>query len=251
MVEAIKCRIGGFIETTLLDWEGHIASEVFFQGCNFCCPFCHNSHLVGASNLAETIAWETVFEYLKKQKGWVDGVIFSGGEPSICPDLFDLAREVKSLGMKVKLDTNGSHPEIIKEMHEKELLDAVSMDIKASFSNGLYRRAAGKDVDLKAIGQSIEYLVGSGLDFEFRTTVCPSVVAMDDLTTIALFLFGVVSKAGVTKTVKYVLQPFKPANCLDKKLNDLKAYPLITLKDKAEEIVQTTNGLINCYVRGE
>lgn len=248
-MEAVRnCRIGGFIETTLLDWDGKIASEIFFQGCNFRCPFCHNSSLVAPPEFAETISWDKIVEYLKKQQGWIDGVILSGGEPTLCPEIIDIAGEIKSLGMKVKLDTNGSNPEIIENMTSAGLLDAVSMDIKTGLTEKQYNAATGVRVDLKAVGRSVKFLMDSGIDSEFRTTVCPGVVTEDDVVTNGLFLYG----AGVQKgRFKYVLQNFQPGNCLNRDYNAVTPHKKDELQKIARAVDAATNGAFKCVVRGD
>lgn len=161
--------IAGLQKMTLLDYPGKVACTVFLQGCNFRCPFCHNSDLLGKEG-PEPIPQETLLAFLKKRVGLLDAVCITGGEPTLQKDLRQLLEKIKALGYLVKLDTNGGRPAVLKELVEAGLVDYVAMDIK----NGpdRYGETAGvPNMDLENIEESMRYLLGGAVDFEFRTTV--------------------------------------------------------------------------------
>lgn len=161
--------IAGLQKMTLLDYPGKVACTVFLQGCNFRCPFCHNSELLGGAGqpLIET---EELLAFLRKRVGLLDGVCITGGEPTLQPDLPELIRQIKTLGYSVKLDTNGSRPEVLKTLAEEGLLDYVAMDIKNG--PGQYCATAGMSPGLlPQVEESMRFLLTGALDYEFRTTV--------------------------------------------------------------------------------
>jgi len=217
--------IKGFIENTLIDWEGKIASEVFLPGCNFRCPYCHAAGLVLGHRQLESVPFETIRNRLVSGNGWIDGVVISGGEPTLHENLENLLREFRSLNLLVKLDTNGTRPGVLKGLIENDLVDAVAMDVKAPLDGAKYKEAAGADVDVGKISESIELLLSADKEVEFRTTVCPAFLEADDVVEIA----GRISGAR-----RYVLQGFRPLNCLDRKMNDVVPYSL----DEMREILQ-------------
>lgn len=161
--------INGMQKLTLLDYPGNVACLIFTQGCNFRCPFCHNSGLLDMNNNCEKIDEKEVFKYLEKRKGLLDGVCISGGEPLLQKDIEYFIRKVKDLGYKVKLDTNGSSPKKLKQLIEEGLIDYVAMDIKNDFLN--YDKTAGMCTNIDNIKKSIEIIENSNIEYEFRTTI--------------------------------------------------------------------------------
>ena len=162
-------KISGLQKMTLLDYPGKVACTVFLQGCNFRCPFCHNSDLLGACG-PEEIPVETLMAFLKKRVGLLDAVCITGGEPTLQPDLVELIRQIKALGYAVKLDTNGTRPEVVKALAQQGLIDYVAMDIKNAPSR--YGDTAGSHtLDIGALEETMRFLMGGGVDYEFRTTV--------------------------------------------------------------------------------
>ena len=162
-------RISGFQKMTLLDFPGRVACTVFTFGCNLRCPFCHNASLVVGGGEAE-FSKEEILAYLKKRTGLLDGVCITGGEPLLQSDIADFIKEIKALGYAVKLDTNGCYPEKLKELVLGGLVDYVAMDVKNCFSK--YGQTVGiKDFDVSPIKESAAFLISSGIDFEFRTTI--------------------------------------------------------------------------------
>lgn len=162
-------RIAGLQKMTLLDFPGKVACTVFLQGCNFRCPFCHNSDLLGKDG-PEGMAEEKLLEFLKKRQGLLDGVCFTGGEPTLQPELERLIRAVKELGYAVKLDTNGAKPEVLERLSKEGLLDYVAMDIKNCPQR--YGETVGVPrMDISPIERSIKFLLEGEQPYEFRTTV--------------------------------------------------------------------------------
>lgn len=160
-------KIAGLQKTTLLDYPGKVACTVFLPGCNLRCPFCHNGSLVfnpGEGNLSR----EELLAFLTKRRGVLDGVCVTGGEPTLYPDLPELLGQIRSLGYAVKLDTNGTNPQMLQFILEQGLVDYVAMDIKSS--PWQYETLCGGIDVLDSVRQSAALLMGSGVDYEFRTT---------------------------------------------------------------------------------
>lgn len=160
----------GYQKTTLLDYPGHVAATIFTGGCNFRCPFCHNSDLVTCSGNFKSVSEEEIFSFLKKRKNVLSGVCITGGEPTLQKDLFDFIRQVRDFGYKIKLDTNGYRPKVLENLLQENLVDYIAMDIKAGGSN--YSKVCGIiSVDMESIKESVSIIEKSGIDYEFRTTV--------------------------------------------------------------------------------
>lgn len=162
-------NIAGLQKMTLLDFPGKVACTVFFQGCNFRCPFCHNSDLLPGQG-EPLMDDQELLAFLQKRKGLLDGVCITGGEPTLQPQLMELMRRIKELGYAVKLDTNGSRPQVLRELVENGVVDYVAMDIKNSRED--YAATAGmRESLLPQVEESIRYLLSGVVDYEFRTTV--------------------------------------------------------------------------------
>lgn len=179
-------KIAGLRKLTLLDFPGRVACVVFTNGCNFRCPFCHNASLVMPGTEHEDITEEEFFAFLKKRKGILDGVVITGGEPTLAPGLYDFIVAVKAAGYPVKLDTNGSFPEKLKPLLDDGLLDYVAMDIKTTPEN--YERVAGVKVNMDTLSESIAAIRASGVPHEFRTTVVKGLHTADDIVNVAKML---------------------------------------------------------------
>ena len=179
-------KICGLERLSLVDFPGKACAVVFTYGCNFRCPFCHNSGLIlgGAHELTDE-----VFSYLEKRKGLLDAVCISGGEPTQMKDLEDFIVKVRNMGYKIKLDTNGTNPDVLERLIEKNLLDYVAMDIKNSPSK--YAETAGiSSVDIEKVKRSKELLMSSGIDYEFRTTLVSNFHTMDSILEMGEFIRG-------------------------------------------------------------
>ena len=159
----------GWEKLSLVDYDDNITTTLFMAGCPFRCPFCHNAELVLHPESAPKIPWAEIKGYLEKRQGVLDAVCISGGEPTLLPDLEDKCREIKELGYKVKLDSNGCQPHVLSSLIEKKLVDYIAMDIKNSKER--YMSTCGTKIDMTAIEESVDLLIHSGIPFEFRTTV--------------------------------------------------------------------------------
>lgn len=194
-------NIQGIQKLTLLDYPGKTSCTVFTGGCNFRCPFCHNATLVLNPNENNPFSDDVFFDFLDSRKKLLDGVSITGGEPLLQRDIADFCRKVKDRGFSVKLDTNGTFPEVLSDLIVGGLVDYVAMDIKNSFSS--YCKTVGiSSVDFEPIKKSISLLINSGLDFEFRTTVVKELHTLDDFNEIAVMIKG---------APKYYLQSYRPA----------------------------------------
>lgn len=192
----------GLQKTSLLDYPHHVASTIFTGGCNFRCPYCHNGDLVLDTAHMEPYTEEEIFEHLNKRKNTLDGVCITGGEPTLQKDLPEFIKKVKELGLKVKLDTNGSNPKMLQALLEENLLDHVAMDIKNSPVK--YRETIDVDTfNVDYIVDSVDILKKLSTSYEFRTTLCKELHTKDDIILIGEWLKG--SQA-------YYLQPFRDSD---------------------------------------
>lgn len=162
-------KILGFQKMTMLDFPGKIACTIFTAGCNFRCPFCHNAPLVTHID-GQEFSQEEILSYLNKRKGMLDGVCITGGEPLLQKDIKDLIIKIKELGYAVKLDTNGSFPDVLKSLVSQNLIDYVAMDVKNSPSKYALTADASESV-VKKVDESIKFLLTGAIPYEFRTTV--------------------------------------------------------------------------------
>lgn len=176
-------KIGGFVKQSLIDWEGKVAAVIFTKGCNFRCGFCHNPSLVLPKLMADTddIPENEIFDYLKSRKNWLDGVVVTGGEPTIQHDLTSFLQRIKEHGFPIKLDTNGSNPETLKILIETKLIDFVAMDIKTVLDLDDYQRIAEIKIPdlIEKIKSSIKILKDSTIDYQLRTTILPKLHSED------------------------------------------------------------------------
>ncbi len=194
----MSVTIKKMIETSFLDWDGKIVTTLYVPNCNFRCPYCHNWPLFEKPDDFEDVKHEDVMKYLEAHKDFIDGICMTGGEPSLYPELPKYLRSIKDMGFLIKLDTNGSDPDLLQILIDEGLVDYVAMDIKTQL-NGKYDAVSGVEIDIDKIKKSISILMGSGIDYEFRTTVVPTLVEVDDVVKIAKFIEG---------ARKYVLQQF-------------------------------------------
>ncbi|MBF0386706.1 MAG: anaerobic ribonucleoside-triphosphate reductase activating protein [Candidatus Omnitrophica bacterium] len=178
--------LGGLLKFTLIDYPGRLAAVLFTQGCNFRCPFCHNPELVLPDLFHAPLGVEEVFVFLEKRRGQLQGIVVTGGEPTLHPDLPEFLARIKALGYLVKLDTNGSRPDVVRKLAEARLVDYWAMDIKSSLAN--YCKASGVEVDLEAIKTSIAVIKAAGVEYEFRTTALKGLVDDRDIVDIGSLL---------------------------------------------------------------
>lgn len=181
-------KFKGISKLTLLDYPEHLACTLFVGGCQFRCPFCHNSELVLRPNEETSFNEKEILYFLKSRVGRLEGVCITGGEPTMYPDLKEFIKKVKRLGFLVKLDTNGTNPKLVKELLDEELLDMIAMDIKSSLEH--YDKAAGTTVKLDDIGRTVDFIRSSGIDYEFRTTLVRGLQTKEDMASIGKWLSG-------------------------------------------------------------
>ena len=202
-------RIAGFEKLTLIDYPDHLAAIIFTHACNFRCHYCYNPMLVWPSGKESDkedmnrkayplISEDELFDFLKNRKGKLDGLVITGGEPTLQPDLIPFIKKVKDLGFLVKLDTNGTRPEVIEKILKEKIIDYIAMDFKAPLND--YEKVVNVKFDWDKIGKSVKMIKEGGVDHEFRTTVLPKLIKKDDIIEMAKFLNG---------ADKWYLQKFK------------------------------------------
>jgi len=218
--------LGGYQKLTLIDYPGKIATTVFTVGCSFRCPFCHNPELVlGSQLLVYSNIEKEFFEFLKKRKGKLEGVCITGGEPTIQPDLVDFIKKVKNLGYFVKLDSNGSRPDALRNIIQNKMVDFIAMDIKNAPEK--YKKTTGGMADLERIKLSVDMIMNSGIDYEFRTTVVPGIHEEKDFDEISKWIKG--ARA-------YYLQEYREGKILDPNLKKVTKGKMINLDSIGEKI---------------
>lgn len=200
--------IGGLQKSSLIDYPEKISAIIFTQGCNFRCPYCHNPELIEGTENGEQETAESVFRFLKSRIGKLDGVVITGGEPTLHKDLPEFIKKIKDLGFALKLDTNGTNPQMLQELIDTNLIDYIAMDIKAPLDK--YSEVVCASVDTKKIQQSIDILKNSNIDYEFRTTVVKSQLTRADFEKIGALLKERRSAR------KYYLQRFLPTKTLNR-----------------------------------
>jgi len=209
-------KIGGLQKLTLIDYPGRLAATVFLTGCNFRCPFCYASELVLPEKIKNQpkISEKEFFNFLKERKELIDGVVICGGEPTISKELMPLIKKIKKIGFLVKLDTNGSDPKLLKTLIDQKLVDYVAMDIKGPKEK--YGKFTDRKVDIKKIQNSIDILKEGKVDYEFRSTIVPTLHGKEDVIEMARWIRG---------AKKYYLQNFRPEKTIDPKFEKIKSYP--------------------------
>jgi pyruvate formate lyase activating enzyme len=183
--------LGGLQKLTLVDYPGKLAATVFTVGCNFRCPFCHNPELVMPSDKFKrgVLSEEDFFKFLGQRQGKLEGVCITGGEPTIQKGILDFLFKIKELGFLVKLDSNGTNPEILEKVFSEKLVDFVAMDIKNTLAG--YSNTCGTEVKTNKIAKSVELIRNSGIAYEFRTTVVPGIHVLEDFILIGKWLNGI------------------------------------------------------------
>ena len=199
-------QIGGITKSSLIDYPKKISAVIFLIGCNFNCPYCHNPELV-ISNIIEPIDINTIYSFLKKRKGLLDGVVITGGEPTLHKKLPEFIKNIKDMGYLIKLDTNGSNPNMVEELIENKLVDYIAMDIKAPFDE--YNNIITKEINIENVKKTFKLLVQNKVDYEFRTTVVSNLLNYESFVKIN----EIFKKEGKIK--KYCLQRFKKSKHLN------------------------------------
>lgn len=213
-------KISGFDKLTLLNYPDKVACTIFTSGCNLRCPFCHNSGLV--TNNYNEISFDSIYEYLKKRVGILDGVCITGGEPLIHADIKDYIKKIKDLGYLVKIDTNGCNPKLLKELIDLKLVDYIAMDIKNIYSK--YDITSGVKVNIDNIKKSISIIENSGIDYEFRTTIVKEFHSTQDIKEILSY---------ISSNSNYYIQNFKNSNdVFNRNLSSFSEKELVEIKNK-------------------
>lgn len=229
-------KIAGYLKTSLIEWPGKISSVIFVPGCNWRCPFCHNADLVDPKRIKKLpqIAEKEILTDLKKRKKWIDGVVVTGGEPTLQPDLPAFLQKCRTLGFVTMLETNGSKPTMIRKLLQLKLLDYLAMDIKGPLK--------------EEIKKSLKIILKSGVPFELRTTVVPTIHNPKILKQMARQLEKIFRESHHTQFVGWVLQTFQPNNCLEPKFEKIKPFSRIEL----ENLLKTVKKVIpQARLRGE
>ena len=219
-------QIGGIQKNSLIDYPGKLSSVLFCSGCNFDCPYCHNPDLIdGQSTCPKKLDINGIYSFLNQRLNFLDGVVVSGGEPTLQPDLVEFCRNIKDLGFPLKLDTNGSRPQVIQHLISEGLVDYIAMDLKTD--PVLYRSFIKPDCEPDPIVNSIELIMKSGIDYEFRTTCVKPIVTSRTIENILQLIQG--AKLYVLQRFRYgdVLHPefFENGDCefRDAEFSELKA----------------------------
>jgi pyruvate formate lyase activating enzyme len=215
--------IKGFQKLSLIEYPEKISAIVFLGNCNFKCHFCYNIDLVKDYKKLPDIPEKEILDFLSTRKGLLDGIAITGGEPTIHKELPEFIKKIKDLGFLVMLETNGTNPEMLKELIDNKLVDYIAMDIKAPLEK--YDDIAGVKVNKKDIQDSIDIIRNSGIDYEFRTTVVPKHFNENDAVAIGKWLKG---------SKRYILQQFRPEKTLDEDYRKMESYPPEKLKELAE-----------------
>ena len=226
-------KLYGMEKLSLVDFDGKITCTIFTGGCNFACPFCHNSSLVLNPTLNQELPFQEVIDYLTLRRKMVDAVCITGGEPTLYPDLKDYFKIFKDMGFITKLDTNGTNPKMIKELVEEGLVDYVAMDVKNSFAS--YFKTIGVESTrlLEKVKESINYLLEGHVDYEFRTTIVDELHSDEDIAQLAQMLKG---------AKRYYLQKFKASEyCIKQGLHEVKIEDAKRFVETLKENISDVN----------
>ena len=226
--------IKGLQKTSLIDYPPFTSSVIFIGGCNFRCGYCQNFDLVLNYKDMPGYSEKDICDFLRKRSKWIEAVVITGGEPTLYKELIDFLREIKKLRLKIKLDTNGTNPDLMWDMMDERLVDYVAMDIKAPLEN--YDKLTVFPVDTDKIKKSVSLIMNSGLDYEFRTTVLPDLLDKEEIVEMARWISG---------AKKFSIQPFRSTEgLLDKKFESKKGYTKEELSNIKEKIMPFVNEVI-------
>ncbi|MCX6721159.1 MAG: anaerobic ribonucleoside-triphosphate reductase activating protein [Candidatus Staskawiczbacteria bacterium] len=222
--------IAGLQKTTLIDYPGKIACVVFLAGCNFRCNWCYSSELVLPLKIVNQprFSEKEFFDFLRERQGLLEGVVVCGGEPTINKDLPQFLAKIKNLGFAIKLDTNGSNPQILKDLVDTKLIDYVAMDIKTSPDSEIYKNIMQEGIKMEDIKESAGFLKQGNVDWEFRTTAVNTIHTKEDFQKIAQWIGG--------PNVKYYLQNFRPEKTIDPEFEKIKPFETKFLEEVVKEI---------------
>jgi pyruvate formate lyase activating enzyme len=228
--------IAGYHPTTMIDWPGRLAAIVFLPQCNLRCRFCHASSMLALPD--EAIPLDAILAHMAERRGWLDGVVICGGEPTVWPTLAHLCETFRRHGLGVKLDTNGTHPDHLADLLKAGVVDAVAMDVKAPLDER-YGQVCGEATDVRAIERSIDLLMAGRVEYEFRTTVCPAFIGEEEIHAMGARIAG---------ARRWVLQRFDPTHALDPGLRLVQPYDPATMETLA---ALGRRYVARCFVRGQ
>ncbi len=226
-------NLGGIQKTSLIDYPNKISAIIFTQGCNFRCGYCHNPELIKTDG--SSIEESSVLDFLKTRIKKLDGVVITGGEPTLQNDLPDFIKKIKDIGFPIKLDTNGTNPEMIEYLVKNNLIDYIAMDIKGPFNK--YENIVQSKTNISDIKKSIETIINSQVEYEFRTTVVKSQLSTTDFIEIGKM---------IKSAEKYYLQEFVPSKTLDNRFLNERTHS----KEEFDNIIKILNSYISeVYLR--
>ncbi|MFA6119135.1 MAG: anaerobic ribonucleoside-triphosphate reductase activating protein [Parachlamydiales bacterium] len=227
--------IGGLQKLSFIDYPKKMAALIFTQGCPFLCQYCHNPNLVLPNKFTQPLQEDEVLNFLKKRKNQLEAVVITGGEPTIQKDLIEFIYKIKNLNFLVKLDTNGTNPEILKELIEKNLIDYIAMDIKAPLEK--YKLIIQKEIDTSLISQSIEIIINSKVAHEFRTTLVKGLHEYEDIEKMSKL---------ISNAELYILQKFIPKVSLNPNLSN---YLTFSDEELDEMTIVCKKHVKDCFFR--
>jgi len=228
-------RISGLNKSSMIDWEGRISHVIFLSGCGWRCPYCHNHSLDAVRSL---VTYKEIIKEIKASSGWIDGIVICGGEPCLYEDVIDIARGINEAGFEVKVDTNGSRPEILEKLIRENLIAYAAMDIKTALKEDRYEAATGRPGQLAPVRESMELLINSSIDFEFRTTAVPGLVDINDIEFNLRF---------IPEGSNYVLQQYSEKNAREEDYREKAPYS----EEKLLEMVSSINDKgVKSWLRG-
>ena len=228
-------NILGIEKSSFIDYPNKISTVIFTGGCNFRCPYCHNTSIVKQEG--EAISEKEAMTFLIKRKKFIDAVCITGGEPTLQADLYEFIAAIKKEGFFVKLDTNGTRPHILTNLVDERLVDYVAMDIKAPFEQ--YAKVVDQRVEISSIESSIDILLNSNVDYEFRTTVCKELHTKADIINIATSIKG---------SKRFYLQNFRDGDTVlagKKAFSPYDLYELELIRDEIKDLFDI------CEIRGK
>lgn len=222
-------KFKGFEKTSLIEWPGKMAAVAYTGGCNFRCPYCQNKALVLGPENVPDIDGEEILEFLVSRKRWIDGLMITGGEPTVHPSLSIFSKKVKEAEIGLGIETNGSNPEKLKELIDNNLADRISLDIKAPLKLEKYQKIIGvkEEKVLENLKKSMEILRNSDIGYEIRTTVVPELLSKKDILEIG---------SKINESEEFYLQQFVPQNTLDKKYESIEPYSVESLKKMKKDL---------------
>lgn len=216
-------KIAGIRKTSLIDYPGKISTVIFTQGCNFCCPYCHNGELIPAESEGKEYMDSSIFlDFLEERSQLLDGVVITGGEPTLQPDLVEFISRIREKDYQVKLDTNGSCFPVIEELVESDLVDFLAVDIKGAPGN--YDRYMTLDSEpvLASVRDTVKLVLEANIEYELRTTVVPGLHDREEIKNLANFISG---------AEQFVIQNFRPDTTFDSRFEDKTRFPDDVLED--------------------